>query len=58
VSAKQNKQISEEANNDYSLPSVPRSITYLHAATVFPVKETKIDAIKAGNFITWPSLTT
>ena len=42
----------------YSLPSIPQTITYLHAATGFPVKETWIDAIKAGNFITWPSLTT
>ncbi len=42
----------------YSLPSIPQTITYLHTATGFPVKETWMDTIKAGNFITWPSLTT
>jgi hypothetical protein len=58
VSAKQNDQTSEEANNVYSLPSIPQTITYIHAAAGFPVKETWMDAIKAGNFISWPSLTT
>jgi hypothetical protein len=58
VSANQNDQISEEANNVYSLPSIPQTITYLHAAAGFPVKVTWMDAIKAGNFTTWPSLTT
>jgi hypothetical protein len=58
VSAKQNNQISEEANSIYTLQSILQSITYLHAAAGFPVKETWIDAIKAGNFIAWPSLTT
>jgi hypothetical protein len=52
-----NDQTREEANNVYSLPSIPQTIPYLHAATGFPVKETWMDAIKAGNFITWPSLT-
>jgi hypothetical protein len=37
----------------YSLPSI-----HLHAAAGFPVKETWIDAIKYGNFVTWPGLTT
>ncbi len=58
VSAKQNDQISEEASNLYSLPSIPQTITYLHAAAGFPVKETWIEAIKARIFIMWPSLTT
>jgi hypothetical protein len=35
-----------------------RNITYLHAATGFPVKETWLDTIKVGNFITWPNLST
>jgi hypothetical protein len=48
VPANQNDQISEEANNVYSLPSIPQKITYLHAATGFPVKETWMDAVKAG----------
>jgi hypothetical protein len=58
VSANLNDQISEEANNVYSLPSIPQTITYLHAATGFPVKEIWMGAIKAGIFIAWPSLTT
>jgi hypothetical protein len=40
VSANQNDQISEEANNVYSLPSILQTITYPHAAAGFPVKET------------------
>jgi hypothetical protein len=58
VSANQNDQISEEANNIYSFPSIPHTMTYLHAAAGFPIKETWMDTIKAGNFIAWPSLTT
>jgi hypothetical protein len=50
-----NKQ--EEANNVYSLPSIQQCIKYLHAAAGFPVKETWLDAIKAGNYVTWPGLT-
>jgi hypothetical protein len=56
--SKSNDQISEEANNVHSLPSIPQTIIYLHAAAGFPVKETWTDTIRAGNFITWPSLTT
>jgi hypothetical protein len=58
VSTNQNDQISEKANNLCSLPTIPQTITYLHAAAGFPVKEARMDAIKAGNFIMWPSLTT
>ena len=58
VSATQNDLISEDANNVYSLPYIQQTITDLHAAAEFPVKETWMDTIKAGNFITWPSLTT
>jgi hypothetical protein len=45
ISANQNIQISEEANNVYSLPSIPQTITFLHAATGIPVKETWMNAI-------------
>ncbi len=58
VSATQNTKNHEEASNVYSLPSIQQSIKYLHAAAGFPVKETWIDAIKYGNFLTWPGLTT
>ena len=33
-------------------------IRYYHAATGFPTKTTWIKAIKAGNYATWPGLTT
>ncbi len=58
VSATQNTKNHEEVSNVYSLPSIQQSIKYLHAAVGFPVKETWIDAIKYGNFVTWPGLTT
>ena len=47
----------EEANNVCSLPSIPQSIKYIHAAAGFPVKERWIIAIQAGNYVTWPGLT-
>ncbi len=58
VSATQNTKNHEEASNVYSLPSIQQSIKYLHTAARFPIKETWIDAIKYGNFVTWPGLTT
>ena len=48
----------EEVSNVYILPTIPQSIWYLHAAVGFPVKQTFLDTIKAGNFVTWPGLTT
>ena len=42
----------------YSLPSIPHTIRYLHTAAGFPVKETSLDTIKAGNYVIWPGLTT
>ena len=41
----------------YDLPSVEALVRYLHAAAGFPVKSTWLDAIKAGNFASWPGLT-
>ena len=34
-----------------------KSVRYLHEAAGFPVQETWIDAIKAGNYTTWPGIT-
>jgi hypothetical protein len=48
----------EEKHNVYSLPSMTQSIKYLHAAAGFPVKETWLTAIEAGNYVTWPGQTT
>ena len=43
----------QKMNNVYNIPSTRESVRYLHAATGFPVQETWIDAIKAGNYTTW-----
>jgi hypothetical protein len=47
----------EQANNAYDLPSIKQTVRYLHAAAGFPVKDTWIKAIEAGNFNTWPTIT-
>jgi hypothetical protein len=47
----------EKVNNVYNIPSMKEAICYLHAAAGFPVKETWVEAIRAGNFITWPGIT-
>jgi hypothetical protein len=39
-------------NNVYNIPLMKEAVWYLHAAVGFPVKETWIDAIKVGNYIT------
>jgi hypothetical protein len=59
ISTVQNKkeQAKERANNAYDLPFIKQTVRYLHAAVGFPVKDTWIKAIKAGNFNTWPTIT-
>ena len=47
----------QEVNNVYNIPSTKESVRYLHAAAGFPVQETWIDAIKAGNYTTWLGIT-
>jgi hypothetical protein len=47
----------EEMNNVYRLPSIPQTVKYLHAAAGFSPEGTWYKAVKAGNFITWPGLT-
>ena len=41
----------------YDLPIVESLVHYLHAAVGFPIKYTWLDAIKSGNYTTWPGLT-
>ena len=41
----------------YDLPSVNALVRYFHAAAGFPVRDTWLKAIKAGNFRSWPGLT-
>ena len=47
----------ESANNVYDLPSINQTVKYLHAAAGFPTRETWLKAINAGNFATWPTIT-
>jgi hypothetical protein len=56
VSANDEEKI-EQVNTVYNLPSIGQSVRYLHAAAGFPVEESWIKAIKAGNYNTWPNLT-
>ena len=46
-----------QAFSAYVIPSVEALIRYFHAAAGFPVRETWLKFIKAGNFMTWPGLT-
>ena len=50
--------IKENINHAYSIPSTKGKIRFLHAAAGFPTKETWLKAIKAGNYVTWPGITT
>jgi hypothetical protein len=48
----------EEAANVYSLPSMGQKIKYPHTTAGYPVEEKWTKAIHAGNYNTWPGLTT
>ncbi len=48
----------DEANAIFNLPNTRQPLMYLHAAVGFPVKKTFLDAVRAGNYTTWPGLTT
>jgi hypothetical protein len=50
--------LKENINHAYSIPSTEGKIRFLHAAAGFPTKETWLKAIKAGNYVTWPGITT
>ena len=46
-----------QAFSAYEFPIVEALKRYFHAAAGLPVKSTWLDAIKAGNFSSWPGLT-
>jgi hypothetical protein len=48
----------DAANTIFDLPNTCQSLMYYHASAGFPVKETFTDAVGAGNYATWPGLTT
>ncbi len=45
-------------NSVYSIPSTKGNIKFLHAAAGYPVEDTWTKAINAGNYLTWPGLST
>jgi hypothetical protein len=55
IPAKRSKQ--EVVANVYSLPLIPQTIRYLHAAADFPTKDPWIKAIKHGNYTMFPGIT-
>ena len=52
-----NKMTSLRAYSAYGPPNFEVLVRYLHTAEGFPMKQTWLNAIKAGNFDTWPGLT-
>ncbi len=46
------------ANVIFDLPDNCQTLMYYHAAVGFPTKETFLSTVRAGNFATWPGLTT
>jgi hypothetical protein len=47
-----------QVNAIFDLPNTRQTLLYFHAAAGFPAKETFRNAVRAGNFSTWPGLTT
>ena len=44
----------ETINHVYELPSIEPAIRYLHGAAGFPTKRTWLQAIRKGNYLSWP----
>jgi len=47
----------EEVSNVHNLPSISQTIKYHHASAGYPVQDTWITVINAGNYATWPGIT-
>ncbi len=47
-----------KANAIFALPNTWQSLLYHHALAGFPPKKTFLAAVRAGNYTTWPGLTT
>ncbi len=60
--ATQNKIIVQPANKTanaiFDLPNNQQTMLYYHASAGFSTKESFLDAVRAGNYATWPSLIT
>ncbi len=48
----------DEAYAIFDLPNTRQSLMYFHAAAGFPVKESFLGAVRAGNYAMWPGLMT
>jgi hypothetical protein len=48
----------DKANAIFDLPNTRQSLFYHHALVGFPPKDTFLAVVRAGNYATWPSLTT
>jgi hypothetical protein len=55
---KKDKSPTACCNNVQDYTNIKDAISYLQGAIYLPVKTTLIQAIKNGNFATWPGLTT
>jgi len=51
------KASTESINAFFDLPSTKQTAMWYHAAAGWPEKEPLIDAIRKGNYATWPGLT-
>ncbi len=49
--------VTERANAIFEIPSTRQTILYHHASAGFPVEETFLNSVRAGNYATWPGLT-
>jgi len=47
----------ETINVIFDLPSARKMFLWYHASAGFPTKATSIDAVRNGNYSTWPKLT-
>ena len=50
-------QPTDNLNAIFDLPSTRQTMLWYHSAVGFPTKETFLDAVRAGNYSTWPGLT-
>jgi hypothetical protein len=47
----------KSVNVIFDLPSARKTVLWCHASAGFPTKATFIDAVRNGNYSTWPKLT-
>ncbi len=57
VSAAATDDECEKVANVYDILSINQTNKYLHAAVGYPVEDTWVKVINAGNYTTWPGLT-